>query len=132
MKEKTVTAAILERDGCVLLAQRPAGDPLALMWEFPGGTVEQGETPEECLRREMAEELGIDVDVTAFFGENRHRYDHGQIRLKAYKVRWISGLICPAVHAAVRWVPIGELPGYELAPADRPFADRLLRETGPA
>ncbi|WP_448384025.1 (deoxy)nucleoside triphosphate pyrophosphohydrolase [Desulfosoma sp.] len=132
MKEKTVTAAILERDGCVLLAQRPAGDPLALMWEFPGGTVEQGETPEECLRREMQEELGIHVEVAAFFGENRHRYDHGEIRLKAYRVRWISGRMRPAVHAAVRWVPIGELPGYEVAPADVPFVARLLRETGPA
>lgn len=132
MKEKIVTAAILERDGCVLLAQRPSGDPLALMWEFPGGTVEEGETPEECLRREMEEELGIQVEVASFFGENRHRYAHGEIRLKAYRVHWMGGRIRPAVHAAVRWVPMGELALYELAPADRPFVARLLSENGSA
>lgn len=130
MKVKTVTAAILERDGCVLLAQRPASDPLAMLWEFPGGTVEEGETPEDCLKREMEEELGIRVDVVAFFGENRHRYDLGEIRLKAYRVRWLSGRIRPVVHAAIRWVPFAELPRYEMAPADRPFVARLLVEHG--
>lgn len=130
MKLKTVTAAVLERDGCVLLAQRPESDPLALMWEFPGGTVEPGERPEDCLRREMVEELGIHVDIVAFFGENRHRYDHGEIRLKAYRVRWLSGRIQPVVHAAVRWVPITELDRYHMAPADRPFVAQLRVEHG--
>lgn len=132
MTVKTVTAAILERDGCVLLAQRSAADPLALMWEFPGGTVEQGETPEECLRREIEEELGIHVDIVAFFGESRYRDDRGEIRLRAYKVRWLSGRIRPFVHADVRWVPINELGRYDMAPADRPFVAQLLAEHGDA
>lgn len=130
MMQKTVTAAILEQDGCVLLAQRPSSDALAFLWEFPGGTVEPGETLEECLCREIREELGIQVEVLSFFGESRHRDDRAEIRLMAYKVRWISGHICPSVHADVRWVPIADVPRYALAPADRPFARRLLDEHG--
>ncbi|MEJ5347274.1 MAG: (deoxy)nucleoside triphosphate pyrophosphohydrolase [Desulfosoma sp.] len=128
MTRKTVTAAILQRDGCVLLAQRPASDTLAFLWEFPGGTLEPGETPEECLCREILEELGIEVEVLSFFAENRHRYDHGEIRLMAYKVRWVLGEIKPSVHAQVRWVPLKDLHHYAMAPADRPFVRRLLDE----
>lgn len=128
MGSKTVTAAILEQDGCVLLAQRPESDPLAYLWEFPGGKVEHGETPQECLRREMEEELGIHVEVLSFFGESHYRYDHGEIQLKAYRVRWVSGQIRPTAHADVRWVPLDHLDRYPVAPADRPLVRLLAAE----
>jgi 8-oxo-dGTP diphosphatase len=122
---QTVTAAILTRDGKILIARRPATSRLACKWEFPGGKVEDGETPEACLARELKEELDIDVDVGALLGESVYHYEHGSIRLLAYETRWRGGRIVPRVHDEVKWVSPGELDGYEFAPADIPFAEGL-------
>ncbi|SMC16632.1 8-oxo-dGTP diphosphatase [Desulfacinum hydrothermale DSM 13146] len=127
-RAKQVTAAILLRGREVFIAQRPPGDRLAFRWEFPGGTVEEGETPEACLKREMEEEFGIQVQVLSFFARSLYRYDHGLIDLQAYRVRWTGGRLQPRVHAAVAWVPISRLDRYDLAPADRPFVQKLRCE----
>lgn len=125
---KRVTAAILMRGREVFIAQRPPGDRLALLWEFPGGAVEEGETPEACLMREMHEEFGIRVEVFSLFGKSLYRYDHALIDLWAYRVRWTGGQLRPRVHAAVAWVPVRELDRYAFSPADLPFVHRLRSE----
>ena len=104
-----VTAAILIRGDKVFIGQRKAGKRLEYLWEFPGGKLEAGETPEECLVREMREEFGIEVVVREYFGESVYRYEHGSIRLLAYLVDWMDGEISPTDHQDCRWVPFDDL-----------------------
>ena len=122
---KEVTAAILEKNGKILIARRKADDRQAGKWEFPGGTIEPNETPQACLRREMQEEFGITVAVGRFFGESVYRYDHGKIRLRAYRASWESGRISLYDHADSRWVLPEQLAEYDFAPADIPFVQKL-------
>ena len=122
----TVTAAILEHKGKILVAQRKASDRLSGLWEFPGGKLESGETPEECLKRELYEEFGIEVSVGHFVAESIYHYDHISIRLIAYVATLLGGLLEPTDHDDYRWVTIPELDRYEFAPADVPFV-RMLR-----
>ena len=122
---KQVTAAILIKDKKVLIAKRKADDRQANKWEFPGGTVEQNETPEACLMREIREEFGINVSVGRFFGESVYHYDHGSIKLLAYWTQWESGKITLKDHAGYRWVSPEQLSEYDFAPADIPFVEKL-------
>lgn len=123
---KTVTAAILIKNDRVLIAKRSAGDKLANKWEFPGGTVENGETPEQCLKREMKEEFEVDVTVGEYIGESIYNYDHGLIRLLAYRTYWIGGEINLKVHNDYKWVFINQLDRYDLASADIPIAKEIM------
>jgi 8-oxo-dGTP diphosphatase len=82
--ERVVTAAIIQKRDYVLLARRSPGEKLAGFWEFPGGKVEKGESPEESLARELREELGIGVKVGPKCVEILHQYDHGSFRIVAY------------------------------------------------
>jgi len=122
----TVTGAILAKNGKLLIAKRAVADKLGNKWEFPGGKVEDGETPEACLTRELKEELAIEVHVGAFLGENVHRYADGVIRLLAYQVFWLAGELESKVHDEVKWVSPEELDQYDFAPADVPFVERFL------
>jgi 8-oxo-dGTP diphosphatase len=122
---QTVTAAILAKEGKILIARRPASSRLANKWEFPGGKVEAGETPEACLARELKEELDIEVSIGAFLGESVYHYAHGSIRLLAYQTYWDTGGIDPKDHDEIRWVSLAELDCYEFAPADVFFVQRL-------
>ena len=122
---KHVTAAILIKEGKLLIAKRKAGDRQANKWEFPGGTVEQDETPEACLKREIREEFGIKVSVGRFLGESVYHYDHGSIKLLAYQTYWESGKITLKDHADYRWVFAEQLAEYDFAPADIPIAAKL-------
>ncbi len=118
----TVTAAILCIDNKILLARRNSGSRHAGKWEFPGGKVEPGESPEECLAREIREEFTIDVEVNEFFAESVHDYDHGKIRLLSYCVSWKTGEMVPKDHDQVAWVSPDKLLEYDLLPADIPIA----------
>jgi mutator protein MutT len=120
-----VTAAILRRDGLVLLARRPPGGRLAGYWEFPGGKIEPGETPEACLARELSEELGIEVAVGAFLAGHVHEEDGGAIELLAYEVEHLAGELQAHEHDAIAWVAPEELLSWHLAPADVPIARRV-------
>lgn len=124
---KSVTAAILVKDGQILIAKRRSSDPLANKWEFPGGTIEHGETPEECLQREMKEEFDIDVTVGEYFGESIYHYDHGSIKLLAYRTHWVGGEITMQAHDDYQWVPVGRLSQYDFAPADIPLAGEVMK-----
>jgi 8-oxo-dGTP diphosphatase len=123
----TVTGGVLCIDGRILIARRPTHDTLARKWELPGGKVEDGESPEHCLARELQEELGVDVMVGAFLGENVHHYAHGLIRLLVYRTFWRSGRFEARFHDALRWVTVDELDDYDFAPADLPFIARIKR-----
>ena len=123
-----VVAAILINDNKVLIAQRADSDPLAGYWEFPGGKIEAGETPEETLIREMQEEFCIDIEVREFFGSSTFQYEKGTIRLLAYICCWIGGVIRSTVHHDYAWAEINELDQYNFAPADLPLVEKLGKE----
>jgi 8-oxo-dGTP diphosphatase len=122
-----VTAAIMSCNGRVLIAQRKAEHHQAGKWEFPGGKIESGETPEECLRRELKEEFDIDTRVGAFLGASLYPYDHQTIELLAFRVVWEDGILLVREHARVEWVRIRQLARFDFTPADVPFVEKLLK-----
>jgi 8-oxo-dGTP diphosphatase len=122
-----VTAAILSNNGRLLIAQRKPTGKLPNKWEFPGGKIESGETPEDCLKREIEEEFNIDVFVGEYLGESIYHYDHGSIRLIAFRTTWNAKEVEIKAHKAIKWVTIGELQDYDFAPADIPFVEKLIR-----
>ncbi|NJD56302.1 MAG: (deoxy)nucleoside triphosphate pyrophosphohydrolase [Nitrospirae bacterium] len=121
-----VVAAVVEKDGKVLIARRRKGDKLAGKWEFPGGKIEPGESPEAALRRELLEELGIETGIGSFICESSYQYSHLSVRLLAYRAAWISGDITPAVHDRVIWVTPEELSEYDFPEANLPVIKRIL------
>lgn len=124
-----VTAAVLEKDGRILIARRKRGHHLADKWEFPGGKLEEGETPEDCLRREMMEEFGIDVAIGELVGHSHHVYPHGKIDLLAYRVTHLSGDYQLHDHEEIRWVHPADLPSHDFSAADIPIVKLLLEGT---
>ncbi|WP_136809596.1 NUDIX domain-containing protein [Desulfosediminicola flagellatus] len=122
----TVTAAIIEKDGLILAAKRKEGLHLAGYWEFPGGKLEDGEQPEECLQRELKEELGIDSVITAYLGESIFHYHGKSIRLLGYLTTHTGGEFTLTDHDEIRWLPPTELNSLTWAPADIPLIDELL------
>ncbi|MGB9867415.1 MAG: (deoxy)nucleoside triphosphate pyrophosphohydrolase [Bacillota bacterium] len=123
-----VTAAVLRRDGKVLISQRQEGH-LAGMWEFPGGKLEPGETPEECLARELMEELNVGAEVKDILAVVYHEYQDGPILLLAYDCALLPGEgIEETPH--VRWVSPWELDAFKLAPADVAVARKLKEIQG--
>lgn len=121
-----VTAAILWQNGRILLAQRPENDRMAGLWEFPGGKIEAGETPEDCLKRELLEELGIETQIGSLFMETGYQYPHINIILLAFHAMPVKGQMTLHSHAAITWALPHELMHYPLAPADVPIAEKLL------
>jgi 8-oxo-dGTP diphosphatase len=122
-----VTAAILGKDGQIIIAQRKRGDHLSGKWEFPGGKIEPRETPEESLSRELKEEFDIDVAIAEYLGSNVHHYDHISIELMAYRATWVGGAITLNDHKAYCWVSVDQLADFDFAPADVPFVEMLRR-----
>jgi 8-oxo-dGTP diphosphatase len=120
-----VTAAVIWKEGRVLLCLRPEGKRLAGHWEFPGGKLEAGETPRDGLKRELAEELGIDAVVGPELARVSHEYEFGRVELIALEVRAFEGEVKPREHADVAWVAPKDLSTYRLAPADLPIAALL-------
>jgi mutator protein MutT len=122
-----VTAAILIENGRVLIARRRPGASQAGMWEFPGGKVRPNESPAQCLKREILEELGIEIAVDEFFGESVYAYEDKTIRLLAYRVRAEGGEMSRNDHAELAWVAIADLGRYRFCPADVPFTEKLRK-----
>jgi 8-oxo-dGTP diphosphatase len=128
---QTVTAALLVRDGRILLALRKAGKHMGRKWEFPGGKIQPGETPEQCLQRELAEELDIQARVGAQAG--RARYVKGDLDLEIllYRVEYLGGSFTLHDHEAIAWVDPAELTSYDLADSDRELAQQALAALEP-
>jgi len=123
-----VTAAILVHRDKILIARRKDNDPLAGKWEFPGGKIEQYETPEQCLAREMKEEFGIDIRVGEFFGDSIYRYSSKTIQLLGYRAVWTGGKFSLNAHADYKWVSLKQLQDFDFAPADINFIKKLQQE----
>jgi 8-oxo-dGTP diphosphatase len=120
-----VTAALIMKNNQILIAQRGPDGKQALKWEFPGGKLEAGETPEECLRREICEELGIEIQVKEHFLDSVYDYADGTIKLRAYWAEWLSGSLTPLVHQDLKWVSLTEMENYQFPPADLPIIAKL-------
>jgi 8-oxo-dGTP diphosphatase len=116
-------AALVDVDGRVLICQRPEGKQLAGLWEFPGGKVEAGETPEACLIRELQEELGITVThaCLAPFVFASHAHESFHLLMPLYLVRRWSGTVTAHEHQAIAWVRPEKLADYPMPPADAPL-----------
>lgn len=124
----TVTAAVISKGNKFLIARRSAKKHLAGYWEFPGGKIEDSETAEECLKREIKEELGININIVAFFMKNIHQYEDQKILLKAFFCEHISGNFKLIDHDKIEWVEKGHFHKYIFAPADMPIVNSLLIE----
>lgn len=124
-----VCCALIERDGRLLVAQRPPGKHLALQWEFPGGKVEAGEDAAQALRRELREELSCEVTHLAPLPPCLHRYDRTWIELFPFVAQLAPGSPepFPHEHLALQWLLPDELDAIDLAPADRPVLDSYRR-----
>jgi 8-oxo-dGTP diphosphatase len=122
-----VTAAILTASGKVFIAKRKPPGRMPGMWEFPGGKIEAGETPEQCLKRELHEEFGIDAAIGRHVGTSVYPYEFYTVELMAYRTKVLAGDIRLNDHADMAWVAPGDLDRYEFAPADIPFVEMIRR-----
>lgn len=122
-----VACTLIDADGRVLIAQRPASRDMAGLWEFPGGKLEAGERPEQTLIRELREELGITVkeDCLAPFTFASHAYPEFHLLMPLYVCRKWEGLPCPHHHQALKWVFPRGLNRYPMPPADLPLIPLL-------
>lgn len=121
----TVTAAIIHRDGHILIARRPSSGLLGGMWEFPGGKVETGEALPDALRREIQEELGVNVRVEKPFGVYFHAYTHFKVTLHAFHCYLQAGEPRAIEASELRWVTPEELSSFPMGKIDRQIARRL-------
>ena len=134
LKTLDVVAAILEKDGKILLAQRPAQADQAGMWEFAGGKVEAGETQPEALVRELHEELGIHAQPGEYVASHQREVSQRLINLHAWHVPAFSGALTAHYHSALVWCTPEDAFGFNLAPADIPLLEAfiVLRDARPA
>ena len=123
---KQVVAALILKDGKVLVCQRTRHQSMPLKWEFPGGKIEDGEQPRDALRRELEEELGIDARVGEEVARIRHDYKNGgSVELRFYVVNEFTGELENRIFKDVRWAKRSELPKYDFLEADRELVKDL-------
>lgn len=128
MKTIKVIAGVIMDENKVLITRRAPKEKMAGGWEFPGGKIELNETPQECLARELTEELNITVSVGEFCTEVNHNYDNIIINLVAYYSTIVSGEIMMTVHDKYKWVKVTDLLQYDLLPADVPIAIKIMED----
>ena len=126
-----VACAIIEQEGLVLAAQRSATMSLPLKWEFPGGKIDPGESPEECLRRELVEEMGVSIAVGETLPVHTHHYATFTVTLYPFVCSIESGTITLHEHSAIAWLTPDELNNLDWAEADFPVIEsyRALTDT---
>ncbi len=123
-----VVAGLIVRDGKLLIARRPSGKHMANRWEFPGGKIERGETPERALERELSEELGVRTETGRVYHVIAHSYPEKDVLLLFYRCRLTEGEPEAIEEAEVRWIGENQLRDFEWAEADAPLIDLIERE----
>jgi 8-oxo-dGTP diphosphatase len=120
--------ALVDADGRVLLAQRPEGKQLAGLWEFPGGKVEPGETPEQCLVRELQEEIGVETEIPCLAPLTfaSHSYDDFHLLMPLFVCRRFRGIAQPKEGQVLKWVRPRQMRDYPMPPADAPLIQFLI------
>ena len=119
-----VTAAIICKDGKFLICQRPKGKNCELLWEFPGGKIEPGETGEECIIREIQEELGVTLRVLRKLTDVVYDYPDKAVHLHFYITEIVHGELIRKEHHSFAWITTAELSNYQFCPAD----EKMLRK----
>ena len=122
---EVVAALIRDAEGRLLICQRPAHKARGLLWEFPGGKVEKGESPEAALIRECGEELDVSLSVGELYMQVTHAYPDVTVRLSLYHATILTGQPKRLEHADLRWEAPGKLAGYAFCPADTEIIARL-------
>lgn len=123
-----VVAAAIEKDGKFFCAQRPEGKSLGGFWEFPGGKLEDGESPEQALVREIKEELNSEIEIVSYINEASYDYDFGTVIMKTYRAKLISGKLELLEHQNSTWLAPNELDTLNWAPVDRSAVELLTKK----
>jgi 8-oxo-dGTP diphosphatase len=124
-----ISIAVVEWNDCFLIGQRPAGVPLAGLWEFPGGKVMPGESPAEAAVRECSEETGLTVQVVGTYSDELETYDHGTVHLHFFRCRAIDASSePPSARPPYRWVKRAELCDYDFPSGNRRLLELLMAE----
>lgn len=125
-----VAAGLIFHDGRLLITQRPARGHLANLWEFPGGKREANETFEECLKREIREELAVEIEPEELFSEITHAYPERTVLLRFFKCRWLGGETKPIGCQAFEWVTRDALSRFQFPAADARLLEQLAESPG--
>ena len=123
----SVSAGVIRKKNKILIGRRAPYERASGLREFPGGKMEQGETPEECLKRELMEELGIKADIGTLFTKYEFKYPHVTYQLYFYFVDNFSGKLKYSAHDKLEWVSIDEFTKYDFLPGDQPVLDLLSK-----
>lgn len=123
-----VVAAIIIDNNKILIVRRSDKMKLAGMWEFPGGKIEQGESEEQCIIREIKEELNINISIHRHFLNNKYKYEFGEIYLSSYICKIENGSIKLSEHDDYKWISVNELINFKFAPADESIVKKLIEE----
>jgi 2-amino-4-hydroxy-6-hydroxymethyldihydropteridine diphosphokinase len=122
---KEVAAAVIRRDNKILICQRAAEDECGRLWEFPGGKRELGETLEECIVREIREELELDIKVTDVFARSIYHFNNQDVYFTVFNAEIINGELELKVHDAAVWITANEIKKYQFMPADIEFVEKI-------
>lgn len=125
-KQFRVVAALIRKDNKVLLTQRWPGKNIGLTWEFPGGKVEEGESDDNALRRELWEELGIEAEIGSCCFETRHGFGNREVHLLIFRCKLLSGEPKPLDVKAMEWADMDDLSKRKFPPADLLFVQELV------
>ena len=128
MKTIKVTGAIIENDDNFLIGRRAKNEKSSGMWEFPGGKLEEGESPKECIKRELKEELNIDAEIGELFFSYTYNYPHVSYELYFFKVNSFFGEPVKYVHDKLKWEKLKNFYKYEFLQGDGPLIDKLISE----
>ena len=129
-KHITVTAAVIWSDGKVLITQRPEGVHLEGLWEFPGGKKKEMENLEQCMEREIVEELGIKIRVEKELFEVRHEYESKIVELHFFQCIILEGVASPKEGQEMKWVDPLEIPKFRFPPPDRKAINYIVEQHG--